>query len=199
MRKGLMKRGRVKKMNVIDLLLRVLLLMAIYVVLSVVILNRIENQECSIPQVRVIGTYADEEKAKEWVPAMDTAQEHVMTPEELEAERYWDGMDLLALCVMAEAEGESELGKRLVIDAVLNRVAHPDFPDNIMDVISAPNAFTSYSDGRMERVEPTQEIYRLIVEELMEQTNHEVLYFTAGDWPKYGTRLFQEGNHYFCG
>ncbi|MEH2957796.1 cell wall hydrolase [Candidatus Merdisoma sp. JLR.KK006] len=185
-------------MNAVDLFLRVLLLMAIYVVLSVIILSRIENQECSIPQVRVIDTYI-EEKAEEWVPTMDMAQEYVMTLEELEAEQYWDSMDLLALCVMAEAEGESELGKRLVIDAILNRVGHPDFPDNVIDVISAPNAFTSYSDGRIERVEPTWEIYRLIVEELMEQTNHEVLYFTAGDWPKYGTRLFQEGNHYFCG
>lgn len=111
----------------------------------------------------------------------------------------WDGIDLLAACVMAEAEGESELGKRLVIDTILNRAAHPDFPDTIQEVISYPNAFTSYWDGRMDEAEPIQDIYRLISEELRNQTNEEVLYFTAGDWPEYGTPLIQEGGHYFSG
>lgn len=111
----------------------------------------------------------------------------------------WDGIDLLAACVMAEAEGESELGKRLVIDTILNRAAHPDFPDTIQEVIPYPNAFTSYWDGRMDEAEPMQDIFRLISEELRNQTNEEVLYFTAGDWPEYGTPLIQEGGHYFSG
>lgn len=112
---------------------------------------------------------------------------------------YWDSIYFLAVCVMAEAEGESELGKRLVIDTVLNRAAHPDFPDTVWEVISHPNAFTSYWDGRMDKAEPAQEIYRLISEELCNQTNEEVLYFRAGDWPEYGTPLIQEGEHYFSG
>lgn len=195
---GLADRGRVRQMNIVEFLLWVILLVAGYVVLSVIILNKIGNQECAVPEVRVIETYVEEE-AKEEGHSVNIVREYLMTPEELEEEEYWDSMDLLALCVMAEAEGESELGKRLVIDTVLNRVGHLDFPDNIADVISAPNAFASYRDGRMERVEPTQEVYRLIIEELKKQTNYEVLYFTAGGWPEYGTRLFQEGNHYFCG
>ncbi len=111
----------------------------------------------------------------------------------------WDSIDLLAVCVMAEAEGESELGKRLVIDTILNRAVHPDFPDTIQEVISHPNAFTSYQDGRMDEAEPPQEIYRLISEELRSQTNVEVLYFAAGEWPEYGVPLIQEGGHYFSG
>ena len=186
-------------MNIGDLLLWVLILVIVYVVLSVVILDNIKNQVCEIPQVRVVAAHPKIDELKGEIIFPDMEQEHIMTAEELEAEMYWDSMDFLALCVMAEAEGESERGKRLVIDAVLNRVAHPDFPDSIIEVISAPNAFTSYSDGRMDRVEPTQEVYRLIIEELMKQTNYDVLWFTAGEWPKYGTRLFQEGNHYFCG
>ncbi len=111
----------------------------------------------------------------------------------------WDSIDLLAVCVMAEAEGESELGKRLVIDTVLNRTAHPDFPNTIQEVISYPNAFTSYWDGRMEEAEPGHDIYCLISEELRNRTNEEALYFTAGEWPEYGTPLVQEGGHFFSG
>lgn len=116
-----------------------------------------------------------------------------------EKQDYLDSIDILALCVMAEAEGESELGKRLVIDTVLNRAAHPDFPDTIWEVISHPNAFTSYWDGRMGEVEPAQEIYCLISEELRSQSNKEVLYFRTEDWPEYGTPLLREGGHYFSG
>ncbi len=119
--------------------------------------------------------------------------------EELDLEEYFDSLDLLVLCVMAEAEGESELGKCLVVDTILNRVAHPDFPDSIREVIEYPGAFTSFTDGRMDRVQPTEEIFHLVAEELEKQTNEKVLYFTAGEWPVYGSRLLQEGNHYFCG
>lgn len=185
-----------------EFFLWILLLLTGYIVLSTVILKRIYSQVYIIPQIKTADTYVGQdqpEAASVFINAVQEYPEYSMTLEELEEENYWDSLDLLALCVMAEAEGESELGKRLVIDAVLNRVAHPDFPDTIEEVISAPKAFTSYHDGRMERVEPTQEIYQLIAEELMEQTNYEVLWFTAGEWPKYGERLFQEGNHYFCG
>lgn len=59
-------------------------------------------------------------------PAPTPEQEPLATREEIE---------LLALCTMAEAEGECEQGQRLVIDSVLNRVDNPHFPDTISDVI----------------------------------------------------------------
>ena len=37
----------------------------------------------------------------------------------------------IARLAMAEAEGESELGRRLVIDTVLNRVEDEHFPDSM--------------------------------------------------------------------
>ena len=86
-----------------------------------------------------------------------------------------------------------------MIDTVLNRTAHPDFPNTIQEVISYPNAFTSYWDGRMEEAEPGHDIYCLISEELRNRTNEEALYFTAGEWPEYGTPLVQEGGHFFSG
>ena len=44
---------------------------------------------------------------------------------------------------MAEAEGECEEGKRLVIDTILNRVDSEHFPDTVYEVIYQPNQFSS--------------------------------------------------------
>lgn len=108
-------------------------------------------------------------------------------------------IDLIALVTMAEAEGESELGKRLVIDTILNRVDSEIryFPDNVHDVIYQKNAFTSMWNGRVNRCSVKEEIRQLVVEELESRTNSEVMYFCAGKYSKYGTPMFQEGNHYF--
>ena len=54
-----------------------------------------------------------------------------------------DDIELLALVTMAEAEGESEEGKRMVIDTILNRVDSERFDNTISEVIYAPNQFTS--------------------------------------------------------
>ena len=108
-------------------------------------------------------------------------------------------IDLIALVTMAEAEGESELGKRLVIDTILNRVDSEIryFPDNVTDVIYQKNAFTSMWNGRVDRCYVMEEIRQLVIEELKSRTNSEVMYFCAGGYSKYGTPMFQEGRHYF--
>jgi hypothetical protein len=43
--------------------------------------------------------------------------------------------DVLAAIVWAEARGESLRGQILVVNVILNRLAHPDFPDTIRDVV----------------------------------------------------------------
>lgn len=110
-------------------------------------------------------------------------------------------IDLLALLTMAEAEGESELGKRLVIDTVLNRVDSElrYFPDTVTDVIYQKNAFTSMWNDRVDRCYVMDDIRQLVIEELESRTNSEVMYFRTSKYSKYGTPLFQEGNHYFSG
>ncbi|MFQ7452836.1 MAG: cell wall hydrolase [Flavonifractor plautii] len=60
-------------------------------------------------------------------------------------------IDLIALCVMAEAEGEPEEGQRLVIDTILNRVDDPRFPGNVHDVIYQKNQFAGMYGERIER------------------------------------------------
>lgn len=106
-------------------------------------------------------------------------------------------LNLLALLTMAEAEGESELGKRLVIDAVLNRVDHERYPDSITEVIYQSGQFTSMTNGRVDKCYVSEDICQLIRDELRNRTNNDVIYFRAGDYSNYGTPMFAEGGHFF--
>ena len=107
-------------------------------------------------------------------------------------------IELLALVTVAEAEGESEYGKRLVIDTILNRVDSNRFPDTISGVIYQKNQFTSMWNGRADRCRVTDEVRQLVREEMESRTNSDVLFFTAGGYGRYGTPAFQVGDHYFC-
>ena len=108
-----------------------------------------------------------------------------------------EDIELLALVTMAEAEGESEEGKRMVIDTILNRVDSERFDNTISEVIYAPNQFTSMWNGRVDRCYVADDIRQLVIEELTNRTNYDVLYFTAYQYGAYGTPMFQIGNHYF--
>jgi N-acetylmuramoyl-L-alanine amidase len=98
---------------------------------------------------------------------------------------------------MAEAEGEPEEGKRLVIDTILNRVDSSHFPNTIRDVIYQPNQFSSMWNGRIDRCEVKEDICRLVLEELESRRNYDVVFFTAGRYSKYGVPMFHIENHYF--
>src|SRR5699024_12433866 len=63
-------------------------------------------------------------------------------PEHLPAMVY-----LLAQITEAEAKGEPYIGKVAVAEVVLNRGNHPDFPDNVSDVIVQENQFEPVRDG----------------------------------------------------
>ena len=110
-----------------------------------------------------------------------------------------EDIELIALLTMAEAEGECEEGKRLVIDTVLNRVDSDEFPNTVKDVIYQKNQFTSMWNGRVDRCYVMEEVCQLVEEELESRTNSEVVFFHAGKYGKYGTPLFSVENHYFSG
>ena len=107
-------------------------------------------------------------------------------------------IELIALITMAEAEGEPEIGKRMVIDTILNRVDSDKFPDTVYEVIYQPNQFTSIKNGRINKCYVQEEICKLVEEELKYRQNYEAVYFTAGNYGKYGRRMFPVGNHYFA-
>ena len=131
----------------------------------------------------------------------ETAQANPF-PEETEPKRSEsvskEDIELLALLTMAEAEGEPEEGKRLVIDTVLNRADYGgEFPSTIRSVIYQRNQFTSMWNGRVDRCYVMDEIVQLVIEELDNRTNYDVIFFNAGHYSQYGVPMFQVGNHYF--
>ncbi len=61
---------------------------------------------------------------------------------------YDNDLKLLARIINAEARGESYVGQVSVGAVVLNRVAHPSFPNTIAGVIFQEGAFTAIIDGQ---------------------------------------------------
>lgn len=118
------------------------------------------------------------------------------TPEDLEAEQWCDSLEYLACCVEAEAGNQSELGKRLVCDTVLNRFDSGKC-ETLYDVINEPDQYSVVSNGSILRVIPTEETYRIVAEEVENRTNTEVLYFRTKHYHTFGTPLFKEDDHYF--
>lgn len=122
-----------------------------------------------------------------------------MEPTEPEYSLTQEEIDLIARLVMAEAEGESEYGQRLVIDVILNRVDHPAkyMPDTVTEVIYQPSQFSPMWNGRFDRCYVKPELVELVKEELISRTNYDVIFFRTSHYSEYGTPMFQEGHHYF--
>lgn len=108
-----------------------------------------------------------------------------------------DDMELIALITMAEAEGESERGKRLVISTILNRLDSEYFPDSVEEVIYQPGQFSSVWNGRIDKCHVQSDIYQLVKEEIKFRTDDEVIFFHADKYSNYGVPMFREGDHYF--
>lgn len=106
-------------------------------------------------------------------------------------------VELIALLTMAEAEGESEYGQRLVIDSVLNRMDSEHFPDTVHGVIYQKNQYSSMTGERVTRCWVKEELCELVRSELKERTDYDVVFFRTGHYHPYGTPLFQVGAHYF--
>lgn len=116
------------------------------------------------------------------------------------SERYYltkEEIDLIAIVVMAEAEGESVEGQRLVIDTILNRVDHHRFPSTVHEVVYQKGQFTSMTNGRASRCYVKPEIVDLVYEEMTNRYNSDVIFFRTGRYSSYGDPLFKVGAHYF--
>lgn len=121
----------------------------------------------------------------------------LMTDKDIEEEMFYDSLELVAICVEAEAGNQSILGKRMVADVILNRVDDPDYPNSVEEVIKQRYQFSSYWDGRMEKIIPSEESYEAVRMELSERSYPEILFFTAGKYSVYGTPYCQVEDHYF--
>lgn len=114
-----------------------------------------------------------------------------ITPEEYEE---------LATLVHAEAGNQDEVGKRLVVDVVLNRVESDTFPDTIHEVINQKYQFSTMWDGAFERAKGAvdESDYEAVQQEVDKRIDARILFFTAGGYGEYGTHAYQHGAHYFC-
>lgn len=102
----------------------------------------------------------------------------------------WIDICYIARVVEAEAGNQSELGKRLVADTVLNRVNSNDFPDDVKSIVEQKN---QYAKGIVASIDTI----RLVMEEYRNPTNAEVLHFRTGRFHEWAIDLFQEDDHYF--
>lgn len=121
----------------------------------------------------------------------------VYAAEDIEEEMYYDSLELLAICVEAEAADQGLEGKRMVADVILNRVDDADWPDSIEGVILQPYQFTSYWDGGMARAVPSEETFEAVRMELEHRGWPGLYYFSADGYSEYGTKWKQVGGHYF--
>lgn len=109
-----------------------------------------------------------------------------------------DEFEALSRICLGEAENQSELGQRLVVDTVLNRIDSQKWDDDVISVITAKGQYSAYSCGRYDRVEVTEEVSQIVVEEVLDRTNYDVVYFNTDNYATYGTNEFKVGDHYFC-
>lgn len=122
----------------------------------------------------------------------------VATSDYIDEELYCDSLEMLAVCVEAEAGNQGLKGKRLVADVILNRVDSDKFPNDIESVISQRNQFSTYTDGAMDRVsEPSEETIKAVQMELEQRIDSKILYFTAGRYNPYCTPAYKYKDHYF--
>ena len=95
--------------------------------------------------------------------------------------------------VQHESGNQSELGQRLVIDTILNRVESPDFPNTVSDVLNQPGQYCN------PKIKPPIYVYKLIEDEIRVRTNNQVLWFRKNRYHTYGIPIIKEGVHYFSG
>ena len=95
--------------------------------------------------------------------------------------------------VQHEAGNQSELGKRLVVDTILNRVESADFPNTVADVLGQSGQYCNPSEY------PPKDIYGIIAQEIYVRTDTRVLWYRTKQYHKYGVPIVKEGNHYFSG
>ena len=168
--------------------------------MTAIISNGKEVEEVTSHPVRVYERDIETEvfgmdPETEFIPAVYSGG-LVVSPEE----DFYNSLEFLGKCVEAEAGNQGLLGKRMVVDVILNRMndSSGEWPDTIVDVITQPYQFSSYWDGAIDRVkEISEETWEAIYIELEEITYTDIYYFTSEGFHKYGTPWKKVGDHYF--
>lgn len=151
-------------------------------------LIEMDNQEpVVITQIREIEKIERVEVPTEKVITVEVQK---VVPRAIETELTDNDKELIASVVMAEGAYEDMIGKRLIVDTILNRKDSPAFPDTVHEVVYQDNQYyraMNYSTECMDAVEM----------EMYERLDYDVLWFAADGYLPYGTKAYQHGGHYF--
>ena len=123
-----------------------------------------------------------------------------LTEEDIKEMDYWGELELLAAVVEAEAGNQDMIGKRLVVDVVLNRVDSPLFPDTITEVLEQPGQFTTMWNGAVEDAgyHMQQDDYDAVMMEVTgKRLDYDIYFFTAGEYNASCKPEYIHGDHYF--
>jgi N-acetylmuramoyl-L-alanine amidase len=177
---------------------RVIFAFILYFV-SIILITIFWNCRCVPQKTKVVMAYTSPQEVVTKVGSMVYDEEFTVVKDIFEDVLPLSDseIDLLTLVTMAEAEGESDSGKRLVIDTILNRVDHPRFPNTVYDVVYQPNQFEAMWNGRINKCYVRDDIRNLVIEEMQNRTNYDTVFFRTGRYSSYGTPMFKVGNHYF--
>lgn len=99
---------------------------------------------------------------------------------------------MMAQCVISEAGNQSDLGKRYVIDTILNRKESSKYPDTVTEVLTQQSQYYINS-----KVEPDGETIKLVRNEIKNQKDTEVLYFRTNQYHSFGEPVIKIDDHYF--
>lgn len=142
-------------------------------------------------ETKEIATLSElETKEVVYLPELDA--QYAVTVEDAEPDYF----EFLAKCVEAEAGNQDMVGRRLVVDVILNRVDSPRFPNDVWSVITQKDQFSTYPYA-ISRANPSEETYEAVRLELEDRIDTEILFFTAGDYNRYCIPAYQHGDHYF--
>jgi len=127
-------------------------------------------------------------------------------------ERAEDAVNCLALALYWEAKGEGVEGMLAVASVVLNRVAHPQFPDTVCGVVKQggeqpPCQFSWWCDGLSDRPNEApawrlaQRLARSSISRMPQDVTRGALFFhntsIATPWGRKRERTVQIGRHIF--
>jgi len=114
-----------------------------------------------------------------------------------------EDVNLLAKVISAEARGESYEGQVAVGAVILNRVAHPSFPDTISGVVYQNGAFSCVNDSNW--YQPVAQSSKRAAQDALngwDPSGGAVYYYnpakTSNQWIRTRTVIKVIGNHYFC-
>lgn len=168
--------------------------------------NHLQNDTIYIGQTLIIGNGSSSAEAQTAQPAAPAVNQQP-APAQSSAISAED-KDLLSRLVEAEAKGEPYQGKVAVATVVLNRVASPEFPNSIHDVIyqqlgNGGYEFTPVGNGAINQ--PASDDSKRAVDEALanQHRTNDALYFynpqiATNDWVKTRQVTAVIGNHVFA-